>query len=87
MGRYGGVERHVSELPTLPYSDKRVDESDPDTNLSQIAHAFQTAEAARKDNQPRWMQATCLIHDLGKVWLLFYPNFQGSVSQYHLFLT
>jgi inositol oxygenase len=30
-------------------------------------HALQTAEAARRANQPRWMIATGFIHDLGKV--------------------
>ncbi|KAJ3379591.1 hypothetical protein HDU92_006605, partial [Lobulomyces angularis] len=44
-----------------------IDDSDPDTNLSQIQHAYQAAEGARKDNQPRWLQLVCLIHDLGKV--------------------
>ncbi|KAI8086069.1 inositol oxygenase [Halteromyces radiatus] len=48
--------------------DKFVDESDPDTELSQIMHSLQSAEAARRDNQPRWMILTSLIHDLGK-WL------------------
>jgi inositol oxygenase len=27
---------------------------DPDTNLSQLQHLLQTAEAIRQDNQPRW---------------------------------
>ncbi|RKO87995.1 inositol oxygenase [Blyttiomyces helicus] len=49
-----------------------VDESDPDTSLSQIQHAFQSAEAARRDNKPRWFQLVALIHDLGK--LLFFEG-------------
>jgi inositol oxygenase len=44
-----------------------VDDSDPDTNLSQIEHNLQTAEAIRKDGHPRWMVLTGLIHDLGKL--------------------
>src|SRR6266849_2332059 len=44
-----------------------VDESDPDTSFNQTDHALQTAEAARSAKQPRWMIATGLIHDLGKV--------------------
>lgn len=47
--------------------DAIVDESDPDTSLSQSYHAFQTAEALRKDGMPRWLILTGLIHDLGKV--------------------
>ncbi|KAI8060695.1 putative inositol oxygenase [Gongronella butleri] len=43
-----------------------VDESDPDTELPQIMHALQSAEAARQDGQPDWMVLTCLIHDCGK---------------------
>ena len=48
-----------------------VDDSDPDTELSQIEHLLQTAEAIRRDGKPRWMQLTGLIHDLGKL-LFFY---------------
>lgn len=53
-----------------------IDESDPDTSLSQIEHLLQTAEAMRKDGKPRWMQLTGLIHDLGK--LLFFYGAQGQ---------
>lgn len=48
-----------------------IDESDPDTELSQIEHALQTAETIRKDNKPRWFQLTGLIHDLGKILLMW----------------
>ena len=34
-------------------------------------HAFQTAEALRRDGHPRWLILTGLIHDLGKVLILF----------------
>ena len=53
-----------------------IDESDPDTSLSQIEHLLQAAEAMRRDGKPRWMQVTGLIHDLGK--LLFFFNAQGQ---------
>src|SRR5262249_25946016 len=46
---------------------ERVDDSDPDTDLPQIEHALQTAEAIRRDGHPRWLILTGLIHDLGKV--------------------
>ncbi|CEG83146.1 Putative Inositol oxygenase [Rhizopus microsporus] len=55
-----------------------VDESDPDTQMPQIMHALQSAEAARRDNQPRWMILTCLIHDLGK-YLFFLGEPQWTV--------
>ncbi len=51
----------------LEHLNDVVDESDPDTNFTQMDHALQTAEAARRANQPRWMVATGFIHDLGKV--------------------
>ncbi|KAH0604739.1 uncharacterized protein H6S33_006407 [Morchella sextelata] len=53
-----------------------IDESDPDTNLTQIEHLLQTAEAIRRDGKPRWMQVTGLIHDLGK--LLFFFDAEGQ---------
>ncbi len=43
------------------------DDSDPDTELPQIEHALQSAEAARADGRPRWFVVTAFIHDLGKV--------------------
>lgn len=55
----------IEKLNTL------VDESDPDTSLSQIEHLLQSAEAIRRDGKPRWMQVTGLIHDLGKLMLFF----------------
>ncbi|MFN7923203.1 MAG: inositol oxygenase family protein [Bryobacteraceae bacterium] len=51
--------------------EKLVDDSDPDTDLSQIAHNLQTAEAIRKAGHPRWMILAGFIHDLGKVLCLF----------------
>ncbi|KLJ05631.1 inositol oxygenase [Blastomyces silverae] len=56
--------------------DTLIDESDPDTSLSQIGHLLQSAEAIRRDGKPRWMQLTGLIHDLGK--LLFFFGAEGQ---------
>ncbi|CAI6259519.1 unnamed protein product [Periconia digitata] len=53
-----------------------IDESDPDTSLSQIEHLLQSAEAIRRDGKPRWMQLVGLIHDLGK--LLFFYGAEGQ---------
>ena len=55
----------------LDYLNTLVDDSDPDTDLSQIEHNLQTAEAIRRDGHPRWMVLTGLIHDLGKVLCLY----------------
>ena len=43
------------------------DLSDPDINLTNHHHLFQTAEGIRKDGHPDWMQLVGLIHDLGKI--------------------
>jgi inositol oxygenase len=48
-----------------------VDDSDPDTRLTQIEHLLQTAEAIRAAGHPRWFIVTGLIHDLGKILCLF----------------
>lgn len=56
--------------------NKLLDESDPDTALSQIDHALRTAEAIRRDNKPRWFQLVGLIHDLGK--LLYFFDSKGQ---------
>lgn len=55
-----------------------VDESDPDTDLPQIAHALQTAEKIREDGHPDWMQLVGLLHDTGKM-LCFYGEPQWAV--------
>lgn len=46
------------------------------TDLSQIDHLLQTAEAIRRDGKPEWMQVTGLIHDLGK--LLYFFDSEGQ---------
>ncbi|KAL4708330.1 hypothetical protein ACJJTC_018448 [Scirpophaga incertulas] len=56
-----------------------VDESDPDTALPNIVHAFQTAERIRADHPHHdWLHLTGLIHDLGKV-MAFYGEPQWCV--------
>src|SRR5947209_8950266 len=55
----------------MEYLNTLVDDSDPDTDLSQIEHLMQTAEAVRRDGHPRWFILTGLIHDLGKILCLF----------------
>ena len=56
----------------MEFLNKIVDDSDPDTQLSQIDHLLQSAEALRKDKLPDWMILTGLIHDLGKILILFH---------------
>lgn len=47
-----------------------VDKSDPDINLSNIYHLYQTAESIRKDGLPDWIQLVGFIHDLGKMYYI-----------------
>lgn len=55
----------------MEFLNTLVDESDPDTELSQIEHLLQTSEAARRDGRPDWFILTGLIHDLGKILCLW----------------
>ncbi|KAJ7442374.1 DUF706-domain-containing protein [Mycena galericulata] len=68
-----GIWEAMEKLTTL------VDDSDPDTDLSQIEHLLQTAEAIRRDGKPDWMQVTGLVHDLGKLLYLFGSEGQWDV--------
>ena len=69
---YGTLDRRRMGIwAALEYLNTLVDESDPDTDLSQIEHCVQTAEAIRAAGEPDWMVLTGLIHDLGKVLCLW----------------
>ena len=69
---YTGLNRcEMGVWEALEFLNTLVDDSDPDTDLSQIEHNLQTAEAIRRDGHPRWMVLTGLIHDLGKVLCLW----------------
>lgn len=61
------AKRQMGIWEALEYLDTLVDDSDPDTDLTQVAHAMQSAEAARRDGRPDWFVLTAFIHDLGKV--------------------
>lgn len=63
--------KQMSVWEALEFLNQLVDDSDPDTNLSQLDHLLQTAEQIRKDGHPRWFILTGLIHDLGKILCLF----------------
>jgi len=66
-------------LTALDRLNDLVDESDPDVNIPNIVHAFQTAERIRQDHpNDDWFHLTGLIHDLGKV-MAFYNEPQWAV--------
>ena len=52
--------------------DSLVDASDPDTDLTNSVHEFQTAERVRADHPDKeWYQLIGILHDLGKVMALW----------------
>ena len=55
-----------------------IDKSDPDINIPNAHHLFQTAEAARKDNMPEWFQLVCILHDMGKIMYLWGNDEDGT---------
>jgi inositol oxygenase len=63
--------REMTVLEALDFLDTLVDDSDPDTALSQREHLLQAAEAIRADGHADWFVLTGLVHDLGKVLCLF----------------
>ena len=70
------VRAEMSIWEAMERLNTLIDESDPDTGLSQIEHLLQSAEAIRRDGKPRWFQLTGLIHDLGK--LLYFFGAEGQ---------
>jgi inositol oxygenase len=64
-------KRQMGIWEAMEFLNTLVDDSDPDTDLSQIEHLLQAAEAIRADGHPRWFIVTGLIHDLGKILCLF----------------
>jgi len=64
-------QRRMGVWEAMDFLNTLVDDSDPDTEAAQTAHAVQTAEAIRADGHPDWFVLTGLIHDLGKVLCLF----------------
>ena len=70
--QYCGLKRaRKSVWEMAEYLNTLVDDSDPDTDLTQIEHLLQTSEAIRKDGHPRWFVLAGLVHDLGKVLCLY----------------
>jgi len=63
--------RRMGIWAAMEFLNTLVDESDPDTELSQIQHLMQTSEAIRADGHPRWFVLTGLVHDLGKILCLW----------------
>ena len=63
--------RRMGIWEAMEYLNTLVDDSDPDTDLSQIQHLLQTSEAIRADGHPDWFVLAGLVHDLGKILCLW----------------
>jgi inositol oxygenase len=70
--QYFGLKRGNKSLwEAAEYLNTLVDDSDPDTDLTQVEHLLQTSEAIRQDGHSRWMVLVGFIHDLGKCLCLY----------------
>jgi inositol oxygenase len=67
----GFNRKEMTIWEAFDFLNQLVDDSDPDTELSQLQHLLQTSEAIRADGHPDWMVLTGLMHDMGKVLCLF----------------
>jgi inositol oxygenase len=65
------AKKRMGVWEALEFLNTLVDDSDPDTDVPQIEHCLQTAEAIRRDGHPDWFIVTGLIHDLGKILCLY----------------
>ncbi|XP_064598022.1 inositol oxygenase-like [Liolophura sinensis] len=62
----------MTVMEALEALNSLMDESDPDADVSDGIHAFQTAEGIRREHPDKdWLQLTGLIHDIGKIMVLW----------------
>jgi len=77
---YSRLDRvQMSLKDALALLNEVIDESDPDTHVSQINHLIQSAEALRKlypEEEYDWLHLTALLHDCGKI--LAHPKFANE---------
>ena len=70
--QYFGLTKGMKTIwAAAEFLNTLVDDSDPDTDLTQIEHLLQTSEAIRADGHPRWFVVAGFVHDLGKVLCLW----------------
>lgn len=66
--KYGALgTRKMTVWEALAELEGFVDVSDPDVELPNLHHLYQTAEGIRAKGLPDWLQLVGFIHDLGKV--------------------
>jgi inositol oxygenase len=72
FGPYSDTRGYLTLWEIMEKLEKVRDESDPDTDLPQSQHAFQTAERLRKEHPDKdWLHLIGLIHDFGKLLICF----------------
>jgi len=65
------AKREMGVWEAAEFLNTLVDDSDPDTDLSQLQHLLQTSEHIRRDGHPRWFILAGFVHDLGKILCLY----------------
>jgi inositol oxygenase len=76
---YAKLSRPMKIWDAVELLNELVDQSDPDTDSTQIVHLLQTAEAIRKEfpgEEYDWFHLTGFIHDLGKI--IAHPKFSNE---------
>ena len=63
--------RKMGVWEAMEYLNTLIDDSDPDTDLSQLEHLLQTSEHIRAAGHPRWFILAGVVHDLGKMLCLW----------------
>ena len=88
LGKLNRARYRMTEV--LRKMDSFVDASDPDVDVPNSIHAYQSAERARKEfPDDKAMQVAALIHDFGKVLVEFgYPQWTivgDTYAKYYFF--
>lgn len=69
---FGFDHAEMTIMEALDEMNKVTDESDPDVDVPNLMHAFQTAERIReKHPNDDWFHLVGLIHDIGKIMALY----------------
>jgi inositol oxygenase len=79
----------MTVMEALQCLNNLVDESDPDTDIPNSVHAFQTAERIRLVHPDKeWFHLVGLIHDLGKVMACFGEHqVRNYLLIHHIYVT
>lgn len=66
----------MTVMEALDALNSLMDESDPDADVSDGIHAFQTAEGIRREHPDKgWLQLTGLIHDIGEYSMITFISY------------